>query len=64
MGKMGYSDYFIPNPVNTRKIEFQEQKINAKIVIFLGIIVPATSKKEFLILKKHCKLFRKNMLKK
>jgi hypothetical protein len=34
MEKMGYSVHFIPNPVNTRKIEFQEQKINAKIVIF------------------------------
>jgi hypothetical protein len=43
---MGYSVY--SNPV-TRKIEFQEQKINAKIVIFLGIIVPAS--KNFLFLK-------------
>ena len=37
MEKMGYSVHFIPNPVNTRKIEFQEQKMNDKIVIFLGI---------------------------
>lgn len=37
MEKMGYSVHFIPNPVNTRKIEFQDQKINAKIIIFLGI---------------------------
>lgn len=37
MEKMGYSIHFIPNPVNTRKIEFQEQKINEKITIFLGI---------------------------
>ncbi|QIH38288.1 glycosyltransferase family 4 protein [Flavobacterium sp. Sr18] len=37
MEKMGYSVYFIPNPVNTRKIDFQEQKINDKIVVFLGI---------------------------
>ena len=37
MEKMGYSVHFIPNPVNTLKIEFQEQKINDKIVIFLGI---------------------------
>jgi glycosyltransferase involved in cell wall biosynthesis len=34
---MGYSVHFIPNPVNTLKIEFQGQKINTKIVIFLGI---------------------------
>ena len=37
MEKMGYSVHFIPNPVNIRKIEFQEQKMNDKIVIFLGI---------------------------
>ncbi|MDO8317485.1 MAG: glycosyltransferase, partial [Flavobacterium sp.] len=37
MGKMGYLVHFIPNPVNTRKIEFQEQKINDKTVVFLGI---------------------------
>ncbi|WP_235831777.1 glycosyltransferase [Flavobacterium rhamnosiphilum] len=37
MEKMGYSVHFIPNPVNTRKIEFEEQKINDKIVIFMGI---------------------------
>ncbi|MDO8317398.1 MAG: glycosyltransferase [Flavobacterium sp.] len=37
MEKMGYSVHFIPNPVNTWKIKFQEQKINDKIVVFLGI---------------------------
>jgi glycosyltransferase involved in cell wall biosynthesis len=37
MEKMGYSIHFIPNPVNTRKIDFQEQKIIDKIVVFLGI---------------------------
>ncbi|TDE29902.1 glycosyltransferase family 1 protein [Flavobacterium ranwuense] len=37
MEKMGYSVHFIPNPINTLKIEFQEQKNNDKIVIFLGI---------------------------
>jgi glycosyltransferase involved in cell wall biosynthesis len=37
MEKMGYSVYFIPNPVNTRKIDLQEQKIIDKIVVFLGI---------------------------
>lgn len=37
MEKMGYSVHFIPNPVNTRKIDFQKQKIIDKIVVFLGI---------------------------
>lgn len=37
MEKMGYSVHFIPNPVNILKIQFQEQKNNDKIVIFLGI---------------------------
>jgi glycosyltransferase involved in cell wall biosynthesis len=37
MKKMGYSIHFIPNPVNTRKIDFQEQKIIDKIVVFIGI---------------------------
>ncbi|RBN51938.1 glycosyltransferase family protein [Flavobacterium psychrolimnae] len=37
MEKMGYSVYFIPNPINIQKINFQEQKINDKIVVFLGI---------------------------
>ncbi|MFV8442795.1 glycosyltransferase family protein [Flavobacterium sp. LB2P44] len=37
MEKMGYSVHFVPNPINTQKIRFQEQKINDKIVIFLGI---------------------------
>lgn len=37
MEKMGYSVHFIPNPINIQKIDFQGQKINDKIVIFLGI---------------------------
>ena len=37
MKKMGYSIHFIPNPINIQKINFQEQKINDKIVVFLGI---------------------------
>jgi glycosyltransferase involved in cell wall biosynthesis len=37
MEKMEYSIHFIPNPVNILKIDFQEQKIIDKIVVFLGI---------------------------
>jgi hypothetical protein len=63
MEKMGYSVHFIPNPVNTRKIEFQEQKINAKIVIFSWYNRSSYIKKGISYFEKHCKLFRKNMLK-
>jgi glycosyltransferase involved in cell wall biosynthesis len=37
MEKMGYDVRFIPNPINTIKIEFQQQKVSGKTVIFLGI---------------------------
>lgn len=34
---MGYKPHFIPNPINTDIIAFQELEINTRIVIFLGI---------------------------
>ena len=37
MQKMGYSTTFIPNPINTNQLKFQELVIADKIVIFLGI---------------------------
>ena len=37
MLKMGYSTTFIPNPINTDRLKFQELVIADKIVIFLGI---------------------------
>lgn len=37
MERMNYAPDFIPNPINTRKIEFQNLEIKNKIVIFLGI---------------------------
>lgn len=37
MQKMGYSTTFIPNPINTDRLKFQELVIADKIVIFLGI---------------------------
>jgi len=37
MQKMGFQTTFIPNPINTDKIVFQNLEINTKIVIFLGI---------------------------
>lgn len=37
MRKMGFQTTLIPNPINTDKIAFQNEKIEDKIVIFLGI---------------------------
>lgn len=37
MRKMGFQTTFIPNPINTDKITFQDVEIEDKIVIFLGI---------------------------
>ena len=37
MQKMGFETTFIPNPINTDKITFQNIEIEDKIVIFLGI---------------------------
>ena len=37
MQKMGFQTTFIPNPINTDKITFQNIEIEDKIVIFLGI---------------------------
>jgi glycosyltransferase involved in cell wall biosynthesis len=37
MEKMGFTIHFIPNPINTDKISFQNLKVENPIVIFLGI---------------------------
>jgi glycosyltransferase involved in cell wall biosynthesis len=37
MEKMGFTVHFIPNPINTDKITFQDLKIEYPIIIFLGI---------------------------
>lgn len=37
MEKMGYTFTFIPNPINTKKIEYTEPKTEGKIIVFLGI---------------------------
>lgn len=37
MNKMGYSNHFIPNPINIEKLHYQELKTDSKIIIFLGI---------------------------
>ncbi|WP_297332362.1 glycosyltransferase [Flavobacterium sp.] len=37
MRKMGFTTTFIPNPINTDKLNYIETVINEKIIIFLGI---------------------------
>ena len=37
MQKMGFKTTFIPNPINTDKIEYSPLKIEDKIIVFLGI---------------------------
>lgn len=37
MEKMNYKVNFIPNPINTDKINFSELKIDEKVIIFMGI---------------------------
>jgi glycosyltransferase involved in cell wall biosynthesis len=37
MQKIGFKTTFIPNPINTTKIEYTPLKIDDKIVVFLGI---------------------------
>ena len=37
MRRMGYTTYFIPNPINTDKIAYNQPEIQDKVVIFLGI---------------------------
>lgn len=45
MERMNYKVNFIPNPINTDKINFSELKINVKVIIFLGINKLSYSKK-------------------
>ncbi len=45
MEKMNYKVNFIPNPINTQKINFSELKINEKVIVFLGINRLSYSKK-------------------
>lgn len=37
MQRMGYTPYFIPNPINTDKIVCNQPEVQDKIVVFLGI---------------------------
>lgn len=58
MEKMGYSVHFIPNPINIKKIEYIEQKIDNKIVIFLGINRLSYVKKGFVFFEKALEIIK------
>lgn len=45
MERMNYKVNFIPNPINTDKINYSELKINEKVIVFLGINRLSYSKK-------------------
>lgn len=56
MEKMNYKVNFIPNPINTDKINFSELKINEKVIIFLGINRLSYSKKGIRFFEKALKI--------
>lgn len=58
MEKMGFDFTFIPSPINTDKIEFQDLKIADKIVIFLGINQMNYAKKGIAYFEKALEIIR------
>jgi glycosyltransferase involved in cell wall biosynthesis len=58
MQKMGFQTTFIPNPINTYKITFQNIGITDKIVIFLGINRLSYSKKGIIYFEKALEIIR------
>lgn len=61
MEKMGYDVSFIPNPINTLKIEFQQQKTVDKTVIFLGINRSSYLKKGIVFFEKALAIIQEKM---
>lgn len=59
MQKMGFQTTFIPNPINTDKITFQNIGITDKIVIFLGINRLSYSKKGIIYFEKALEIIKK-----
>ena len=45
MERMGFQTTLIPNPVNTKKIQFKPLEISGKIILFLGINTGSSIKK-------------------
>ena len=58
MQKMGFRTTFIPNPINTDKIAFQNVEIEDKIVIFLGINRLSYIKKGIIYFEKALEIIR------
>lgn len=58
MQKMGFQTTFIPNPINTDKITFQNIGITDKIVIFLGINRLSYFKKGIIYFEKALEIIR------
>ena len=58
MQKMGFETTFIPNPINTDKITFQNIEIEDKIVIFLGINRLSYIKKGIIYFEKALEIIR------
>ena len=58
MRKMGFQTTFIPNPINTDKIAFQNVEIEDKIVIFLGINRLSYIKKGIIYFEKALEIIR------
>jgi glycosyltransferase involved in cell wall biosynthesis len=56
MEKMNYKVNFIPNPINTQKINFSELKMDEKVIIFLGINRLSYSKKGIHFFEKALKI--------
>ncbi|HLO73269.1 MAG TPA: glycosyltransferase [Flavobacterium sp.] len=59
MQKMGFQTTFIPNPINTDKISFQNIVIKDKIVIFLGINRLSYNKKGIIYFEKALEIIKK-----
>lgn len=59
MDAMGYHSHFIPNPVNTNKIEYKPLVIKDKIIIFLGINNSSAVKKGSHFFEKAVEIIKK-----
>jgi len=58
MKKMGYDSQFIPNPINTDKIEYKPLIIDTKIIIFLGINESSSVKKGTVFFEKALEIIK------
>ena len=61
MQKMGFQTTFIPNPINTTLIPFQNLEIEDKIIVFLGINRLSYTKKGINYFEKALEIIQKNI---